>query len=100
MDIDDLLNRALAHQRLKSDRQLSKFLNLPTSVISAWRTRRALPSDENIVKLAHSANAEPIEWLINLNIWRSKGLATTIYAKHLKELVKKRLDREQVKTNA
>lgn len=73
-DLDDYLDAAKTAQRIKSDSDLIKALGLKgRSTASWWRTRRAWPSDDIMVRLAQMAGYDPSEALLALNTWRAKS---------------------------
>jgi len=68
--IYDLLDEASKQLNTKSDRALAKHVGMSQQNISAIRTRRTLPSDEYIVRLAIAANWPSDLALLYLNYWR------------------------------
>lgn len=81
MNIDELCDAVKRKHNLKSDRKLSLALGLSASVVNMWRTKRSWPSDETIIQLAEMAGEDPLDALINLNVWRSNGKATALYTR-------------------
>ncbi|WP_417460689.1 hypothetical protein [Kordiimonas sp.] len=83
--IDHYVDRALAKKRFKSDRQLSTALGLSLAAVGSWRTRRAIPSEESMVKLAEFAGMDAEIALLELGWWRSvsrnEHAAATTYQK-------------------
>lgn len=69
--IDDYVDRALRKIRSNSDRKLSLRLGLSLGAVGSWRTRRALPSPETMVKLSNIAGMDPEIALLELGWWRS-----------------------------
>lgn len=86
MIIDDYLDAAKIKNNYRSDRKLSEHLGLKTSAVNQWRTRRAWPSDEVMIRLADKAGADPMDAILDLNIWRSHGEAVTLYTRMKKAI--------------
>ncbi len=80
MNIDQYIETAKAKNALKSDRKLSEKLGLKGSAVNSWKTRRAWPADDTMIELAKLADVDPADALLDLNIWRSKGEAISIYS--------------------
>ena len=68
--IDDYCDIAKRELGLKSDRELSKALNLTSSNVTSYRTKRAWPSPSTVARLAKLAKDDPKEAIINLLIWK------------------------------
>jgi transcriptional regulator with XRE-family HTH domain len=83
MEIDRYIELAHARQAVPSDRQLAKLLNVNPSLLSMYRTRRAWPSDETMVRLAELSGIAPDVALLDLNRWRAGDRARPIYEKLL-----------------
>lgn len=79
MQIDELLDAARSHSRLKSDRDLAKAAGVTKNAISQFRTKRTWPADETQLRLCHLAGIDPSIGLLWLNIWRSQGRARIVY---------------------
>lgn len=73
MTIDEYCDKAKKELGLKSDRELNKALNLASSNITNYRTRRAWPSPTTIVKLANFAKCDPEQAVLNLMIWKEEN---------------------------
>ena len=71
--VDEYLDRAKAQLNTASDRHLSKHLGFVGPAVSQWRTKRAWPSDEAMLKLAELAGVTPEQALADLNTWRAKS---------------------------
>ncbi len=69
--IDDYIDLALSRQRVQSERELGRMLGFRGSPVNHWRTRRAWPADETMVRLAQLAGVDPVWALVELNIWRA-----------------------------
>ena len=69
----EYLDLAIKKQRLKSDRELSRALDLKSNnTITNMRSGKHLPSDDTMIKIAKLAG-EPVDVaLLRLNLWRSK----------------------------
>lgn len=76
--VDDYMD--LAKTRLGvSDRGLSLHLGLAGGATNNYRTKRAWPSEETILKLAALADVPEDQALMDLNAWRSRGKTREIY---------------------
>ena len=69
--IDEYLDNAKDNQKLKSDRQLGALIGIKGSHVSAFRTKKAWPSDATMIRIAELAGEDQQEALLNLNIWRN-----------------------------
>ena len=89
LTIRDYLDIAKRRQGFTSDRQLSLALGFAGTSVHAFASHRAWPSDETMVKLAHLAGMDPLQALVDLNVWRAKSPeAVSLYQK-LSDLVQK-----------
>jgi len=86
--IDDYIDLAIAKRNYKSDRQLGVALGFKSNTVNQWRTKRAWPSDEAMVRLADLCFEEKEQALLDLNIWRTQGKAREYY-KHISEQLQK-----------
>jgi transcriptional regulator with XRE-family HTH domain len=77
--VDDYLDRAKDAAGINSDRALSQALGVSHGSVSQIRTKRAWPSDELMIRLADLAGMDRGQALLDLNIWRSDGVARSIY---------------------
>jgi transcriptional regulator with XRE-family HTH domain len=84
--IDWYIDAAKARSGIKSERKLSEFLGLKFVAISSYRTGRAFPSDDTMVKLAKMAGVNPDIALLELSVWRNEGPARKAYASILHRL--------------
>ena len=71
LTIDDYCDTAKQRCRFRSDRVLSKALNVNNSSVSQWRTKRTWPADETMLRLADLAGVDPEQALLDLNAWRA-----------------------------
>jgi len=71
--IDEYMDRAIEESHLGSERQLAKALNVSSPTVTAWRKRRALPSDQSMIALAELAHKDPDVALIVLNCLRTQS---------------------------
>lgn len=71
--IDDLCDAAIQAAQLSGDNDLGRALNFKSNRVTSWRTRRAHPSDEAVVKVAILAGVDPRQALMNLQIWRNEN---------------------------
>lgn len=86
--IDDYLDAAKSRQGFKSDRELCKALGIRSASISAFRTKRAWPTDAHMIRLAHLAGWSEEEALLDVGRWRAMGTpAAAVYERLLKRLV-------------
>lgn len=86
MNIDKYIDLARDKNNLRSDRQLSFAFGLNAAAVNTWRTRRAWPSDDVMIKLAKMAGVDPMDAILDLNIWRSSGEAITLYTRIKKSM--------------
>lgn len=84
--IEFYIEKAKEHSGISSDRQLGPVLGMSTAAISQFKTGRALPSDDSMVRLAELAGVDPYIALIDLNSWRSEGAARNAYKEILKRI--------------
>ena len=68
--IDDYIDLACKNHGLSQNR-LGYAVGKGHTAVTAWRTRRAWPADDTMVKLAELAGIPADEALLDLNIWRS-----------------------------
>lgn len=80
MQLENLLDQARENCAAKSDRELSRALKLCPTAVGGYRTGRSFPSDQTIVNIAILADQDPLECLLALNLWRTRGTAHAIYA--------------------
>jgi hypothetical protein len=82
--IDDYCDKAIANNKFRSDRELSKALGFSGSDISNYRRKRVWPSDITMVKLANLAGIPADEALIELKVWQNNDtIAGEVYTKLL-----------------
>ena len=70
--IDEYLDRAIATQKLNSDRDLSLRLGLNPGAVHMFRSRKAWPSDGTMIRIAQMAGVDPGGALLFLNYWRER----------------------------
>lgn len=73
MRLDQLLDGARDARGLKSDAALGRALGITQQTVNNYRTGRAWPSDDVMIKLADMAGVDQNAALLDLNIWRSKS---------------------------
>ena len=93
--IDDYINAAREMRGFLSDNQLSKALGFKSSAVNHWRTKRAWPGDDTMIRLAEMAGIDPDLALIHLNAWRSRGEAKSRYSGLADRMTARRTDRGQ-----
>jgi transcriptional regulator with XRE-family HTH domain len=82
--IDMYCDEAIARNGFKSDSELARKLGFTSPAVSNFRTKRAWPSDEVMVKLAAFAGIPADEALLELAVWRTHDtIAGEVYAKLL-----------------
>src|SRR3990167_10061762 len=86
MTIDDYMDAARARHGLNSDRQLARQIGLSAPSVNSWRTKRAWPDDETMVRLADLAGIDLERALTDLNHWRAGPKARPIYERILARL--------------
>lgn len=84
--IDNYMDIAKEKNGLKSDNKLAHALGLKNASVSNWRTKKAWPADDTMVKLAELAEISPEQGLLELSYWRSEGKAKETYNKILTRL--------------
>ena len=85
-DINWYCQRAKENGVYRSYRKLGGALGITEGSISQFRTGRAFPSDDTMVKLAKLAGVDPYVALLDLSTWRTKGEAQKAYAKILQKI--------------
>ena len=73
------IDAALRVQNIESDRQLAFRLEQSAGNVYMWRSKKTMPSDDTIVKLAQLGKKDVCKALIDLNIWRSEGNSKNTY---------------------
>lgn len=71
--VDWYIDRALIRSGAPSDRTLGVELGLSPNSLTNYRTRRAWPSDQAMIRLAELAGIDPDVALMDLNAWRAKA---------------------------
>jgi hypothetical protein len=71
LTIENYIEWALEKQKLKSDSDLCRALELSLVQVCHWRKRKVLPSDESMVKLAKLAGADIVLALHYIGWWRA-----------------------------
>ena len=84
--LNNYINDAKQAKNIKSDRLLCQALNLSNNAITSYRTQRAWPTDETMVRLAELGGNDPELALIDLNIWRTPAPAQKLYLKMFEKL--------------
>lgn len=84
--IDAYIDAARERSMIASDRLLALALEQSPSVVSFWRSKRTLPSDENMIQLAELAGLDPEAALVDLAIWRAESRRETKAASTWKTL--------------
>lgn len=87
-DINFYMEEAKTRAHIKSNRKLSVFLGLSPIAACNWKTKRAYPSDETMIRLAEVSGQSPFIALLELNIWRSTGKVKESYEKLYKGMSK------------
>ena len=64
--------KAIERHGLTGYNNLARELNMNKATLSFFRSGKALPSDDTMIKLAELAGLPKEEALIDLNLWRSK----------------------------
>ena len=86
MTLDEYCDTAKAINGMRFDAQLARELGITTAALAAWRMKKSWPADEKMIKLADLAGIDPIDALLDLNIWRSHGPAIALYTRIKKAL--------------
>ncbi len=82
------LDRALSNFENMSDRKLAARLEVSPSVINAYRHKHTFPSDQKMIEIAALAQVPAYVALIDLNLWRTDGVANETYSE-IKEILKR-----------
>lgn len=77
--LDDYIDLAKDRAGLTSDRDLGRRLGFTGSPISFWRTGKAAPADDTMIRLAEVAGVDPVKALIDLKVWTAQGKAVGVY---------------------
>lgn len=72
MEFTDYASSAIKRFGLRGHNALARELGLDKSSISQFKSGKALPSEDTMIKLAELAGLPKEEALIDLNLWRSK----------------------------
>jgi hypothetical protein len=88
VEISEILDRASARQGTTSLRGLARAIGIDAGALLRIRDKRALPTDDTMMRICLLANVAPEEGLLLLNLWRSKGRLRTIYSRIFKIWVK------------
>ena len=67
--IDTYINDAKRALGLKSDRELDRWLGFKGPAVSAWRTRRAWPADDTMIRVAEAGGNDPRLAVCYLHQW-------------------------------
>ncbi len=86
--LNEYLDAAKTAQGLSSDRQLNTMLGYKSNTISFFRTGKAFPSDEVMLKIAEMGKRDQTLALLDLNCWRTSEKSRSFYAK-IREMVEK-----------
>lgn len=73
MNFTDYAEKAIHRYGLSGYNNLARELGVNKASVSFFRSGRALPSEETMIKLAELAGMPKEEALIDLNLWRSKN---------------------------
>jgi transcriptional regulator with XRE-family HTH domain len=84
--IDFYIDRAKEFSKITSNRKLGVKLGVSEGAISQFKTGRAIPSDDTMIKLAKLAHVDKDLALMELNTWRTKGEAKETYQRILDKL--------------
>ncbi len=77
--LDQYIDEAKSNLGSRSYRQLSMAVGLDPSVIHSYRTNRAKPSEEAIIRIALAGGNDPEIALADLHLWTAKGAALSIW---------------------
>lgn len=84
--IDQYIDLARKNAEIKSDRELSTALGFRSNTVSHWRTKRAWPSDDMILRLADLAGVDEKTAILDLGIWTNSGRAKKVYSTLLERI--------------
>lgn len=71
-NFNDYAEKAIGRYGLTGYNNLAREIGIKKSSMSALRSGKACPTEENMIKLAELAGMPKEEALIDLNLWRSK----------------------------
>jgi len=69
--LEDYLNTAMTKAGIDSNRKLASALDVSPHTIHCFRTKKNLPADSTMLRLATLAKIDPTEALLELNFWRT-----------------------------
>lgn len=85
--VSTYLEQALERSNLENHSEISRRIGVKPSAITRFKLGHALPTDENMLKLADLAGIEHAEALLDLNRWRAKSEeAKSVYVELAKRL--------------
>ena len=79
LTVDEYCDKAKKRNDIKSDRKLAEALSIAHTSLNQYRTKRAWPSDNTMIKLAKLAGLDPTQSLLYLSAWRTTGEALELY---------------------
>ncbi len=86
LSLDDYIDDAKRNQKIDSDNGLSFRMGFLGASVSAWRTGRAIPKPESMMKLAKLGGHDPEVALADLGSWQTKGKTRKCYQNIAKKL--------------
>ena len=73
MKLENYFNLAKTKNNLNSSRKLAKTLGLSQNAVFFYEQKRAIPSDQTMLKIADLAGVKPEIALLDMNIWRNEA---------------------------
>ncbi len=75
MNINDLIDRAIQTEGIRSQNKLAMRIDTSSSGVSAWRRGWTVPTDKYVISLCNFAKIQPEIGLLWAASWRSEGEA-------------------------
>lgn len=88
LSIDDYINDAKAALVLDSDRALGRAMKFNGTPVSFWRTKKTLPGEDTMTRLAELGGHDPDIALAHLGAWRNSGPSSIRYRKMAEKLAR------------
>jgi transcriptional regulator with XRE-family HTH domain len=74
--LTDYMDAARSRHELRSDRALGREMDVEQAIVSRWRLGKANPSDDQMIRLAQLAGADPDQAVLLLGVWSARDEPT------------------------